>query len=211
MSHLCADGVHLAQSQLSPSDQAGAQRLVQHGFVAIAEIHHLASPSAAFPHRAPSGPLTFAAVADEQRDRLAELVARTYRRTLDCPQLNGLRDVRDVLEGYQQTAEFDPQHWLFARRNNRDVGCLLLADHPARGQMELVYMGLVPAVRGRGWGTIIVRHAQWLAWQKRRQQLEVTVDGNNTPAIDIYRAAGFIPWDRRLVLIKDLRASRQIG
>ena len=63
----------------------------------------------------------------------------------------------EVLSGYRTTGVFDPQRWLLVRQDGEDVGCLLLADHPTSSQWELVYMGLVPEVRGRGLGIELVR------------------------------------------------------
>ena len=48
---------------------------------------------------------------------------------------------------------------------------LLLADHPKARHWELMYMGLVPEVRGRGWGRQIARYAQWLAAARRSSGL----------------------------------------
>ena len=91
------------------------------------------------------------------------LVERTYEGTLDCTALNGVRDIDDVINGYQATGVFRPENWLFVRSGGQDVGVLLLADHPQARHWELMYMGLVPEVRGRGWGRQIARYAQWLA------------------------------------------------
>ena len=84
--------------------------------------------------------------------------------TLDCARrLNGVRDIDDVVNGYQATGVFCPEKWQFVRSDGRDVGVLLLADHPKAKHWELMYMGLIPEVRGRGWGRQITRYAQWLA------------------------------------------------
>ena len=93
----------------------------------------------------------------------------SYEGTLDCPALNGVRDLPDVLASYRACGEFDPaERWFIACRGERDVGCLLLADHPDADQWEIVYVGLVPEERGRGSGLALTRHAQWLARQAGR-------------------------------------------
>ena len=74
-----------------------------------------------------------------------------------------------------------------------DVGCLLIADWPQNDQWELIYMGVVPEARGRGYGVAVVRQAQWLAGCAGRQRLVLAVDTANEPAMRVYAAAGFSP------------------
>jgi ribosomal protein S18 acetylase RimI-like enzyme len=143
-----------------------------------------------------------ARVAQDGRDRLAQLVEATYADTLDCPMLNGLRGMEDVLAGYETTGVFDPRRWLIVRHQDCDVGCLLLADHPQHDNWELVYMGLVPSARGNGWGRAIVRHAQWLTGQAGRQRLVLAVDAANHPAVAMYTCEGFRAFGRRRVYLK---------
>ena len=56
-----------------------------------------------------------------------------------------------------------------------EIGCLILTDYPEHSTWELIYLGVVPAARGQGWGLEIVRHARWLARGER--QLESTYPG----------------------------------
>ena len=205
---LVEHGISLAQSHLSSDDQRGAARLAGVGFDQIAEIEYLACSSSVYPNTPPVGPLTFEPFRPQLRQRLADVIERTYEETMDCPALNGLRETLEVLDGYEQTGVFDPERWLFVQRKEDDVGCLLLADFPEQSQFELVYMGLVPGVRGRGWGMQVVRQSQWLARQQRRDRIVLAVDAKNKPAVDVYLSAGFVAWDRRLVFLRDLRANK---
>jgi ribosomal protein S18 acetylase RimI-like enzyme len=68
----------------------------------------------------------------------------------------------------------------------------------------LVYLGVIPAARGHGYGLALTRHALWLARQFRRQRVVLAVDAANAPAISVYEAAGFFGFDQRLVIIKKL-------
>src|SRR5690606_30179312 len=77
------------------------------------------------------------------------------------------------------------------------VGCLLLADHPATDQIELVYMGMVPEARGHGWGEHVVRQAQWLCRRRGCQRLVLAVDEANDPAVRMYASCGFVSFDRK--------------
>jgi ribosomal protein S18 acetylase RimI-like enzyme len=91
---------------------------------------------------------------------------------------------------------------LFIRNAGKDVGVLLLADHPQGRHWELMYMALVPEARGRGWGRQITHYAQWLARGANVERVLVAVDVANTPAVKMYRDCGFEVWDRRAVFVR---------
>ena len=84
---------------------------------------------------------------------------------------------------------------------NTDVGCLLLADHPSQDQLELVYMGLVPSARGRGWGESSFAKLCRVARNCGRARVVLAVDSANWPALAMYRRAGFAEFERRTVMI----------
>jgi ribosomal protein S18 acetylase RimI-like enzyme len=146
----------------------------------------------------------------EDRSRLAALVEQTYIDTRDCPALNGVRQIDDVLAGYQATGVFAPERWLIAHRGDTDVGCLLLADHPADDQWELVYMGVAPSARGQRIGAALVEHAQYLTRAAGRQRLVVAVDAANEPALRMYARAGFEALLRRSVFLKRFEPRRDV-
>jgi hypothetical protein len=174
------------------------------GFSPLAALLYLACEEPAFPGKPPLGPLEFEPWSPAKADRLARLVEATYEGTLDCPAMNGVRRVEDVLAGYRAAGTFSPQRWLFVRHQGRDVGCLLLADYPAAGNVELVYMGLTASSRGNGWGKVICRHAQWLTGRLGRERLVLAVDETNRPAIEMYASVGFVACDRRTVYLKQV-------
>jgi ribosomal protein S18 acetylase RimI-like enzyme len=141
---------------------------------------------------------------DREAERLARIVARTYQDSLDCPQASGMRRIGDILAGYASTSASGTAHWFLLVYDQQDVGCLLLADHAPDEQWELVYVGLVPEMRGRGWGVEVTRQAQWLAKLAGRKRLVLAVDAQNAPAIAAYSQCGFTAWDRRSVFVRNL-------
>ncbi|HEX5102368.1 MAG TPA: GNAT family N-acetyltransferase, partial [Pirellulaceae bacterium] len=166
---------------------------------------YLAAEADSFPEHPLRLPFALAAAANLERASLIDLVDATYIGTLDCPRIDNLRKTADVIEGYQAVGASGSQLWkIVLGENDRRVGCLLIADHPSAKQWEIVYVGLVPEVRGRGWGLELTRHAQWLARQAKVERLVLAVDAANEPAIRIYAAAGFLAWDRRAIWIKPL-------
>jgi ribosomal protein S18 acetylase RimI-like enzyme len=118
--------------------------------------------------------------------------------------VNGIRRIDDVLQGYRATGHFDPERWLMVRHQGEPIGCLILTAYPEHSTWELIYMGILPAARGRGWGVEIVRHALWLARRAAPKRLVLAVDAANEPALRMYAAAGFQAWDRRSVFVRIL-------
>ena len=193
--------VHAVLDVSAPDDDA---LLSRGGFERLADLIYLASETRYFPAAQPEGLLRFENYTPANHDRLAAIVNVTYEETLDCPGLNGVLDVEDILSGYQATAGFLPELWMIVRNGDRDVGCLLLADHPQHENCELVYMGISPDTRGNGWGAMIARHAQWITRQLGRPRLVLAVDEDNLPARNLYTSIGFHGWDRRAVYVKVL-------
>ncbi len=196
----------LVQCLLTDADVLLEEGLLERDYQPVAELAYLVSLAERFPTSRPDLPCEFETYRESHsnRDRLAALLEATYIQTLDCPSLNGVRDSRDVIDGYQAGGLFSPERWFFLRQQDRDVGCLLLTDYPDHDQWELIYLGLVPEVRGRGWGLDITRYAQWLARQAGRSRLVLAVDESNAPALRAYASAGFVAWNRRRVLCKQL-------
>lgn len=201
---LLAKEVRIVQSLLPTDAGRDADRLRAAGFTHPADLLYLVSDASRFPEALADSGLSFDRAADRSDAELAKLVEATYEQTLDCPSLNGVQDCGDVLAGYRATSSFDPSRWFVARHSGQDVGCLLLADIAEANQWLLVYMGLLPAARGRGLGIELVRHAQRLCGQAGRARMVLAVDAENAPAIKIYAAAGFVAWDRRSVWLRVL-------
>jgi ribosomal protein S18 acetylase RimI-like enzyme len=194
---LAAEGARLRC--LFVQDETQRERTLLHrtGFEHLAQFLSLAAPESQFPRLRPECPLTLEPYTTQSHQRLVKVMEATCQQTLDCPALAALRSVEDTLADFRQLGQFDPGRWLIARQAGEDVGCLLLADHPRRQDMELAYLGVTPASRGNHWGFQIVRHAQWLARLAGRQRLLLIVDEANLPARRMYAEAGFEPWRKQ--------------
>jgi mycothiol synthase len=205
MTRMLADlprkGVQLAQVLLDEDHGPDAELFRSLEFRHAANLLHMVSLDSAFPTTVLAAGLEFVAYSVAEHDRLTRLVERTYTDSLDCPEIDGVREIEDVLAGYRAVGTFDPSRWLIVSDDNQDVGCLILTDHARDRQWELIYLGVVPEARGRGLGLALTRHAQRLAGQAGRQRLMLAVDAANQPAIDAYRAAGFIVWGHRSVFL----------
>lgn len=201
-----AQGTRLAQSLLELDDVAAAEWFPRAGFSRLARLAYLVWEANAQGEEDKAASLTFTPRNPENNAAFAKLVEETYSGTLDCPALNGVREISDVLAGYQTVGVFDDALWLLILADARPVGCLILADHPAARQCELVYMGVVPAARGTGFGRQIIAEAKRLTVARGRERLVLAVDVANLPALRQYHLAGFGVWDQREVFARVLRA-----
>jgi ribosomal protein S18 acetylase RimI-like enzyme len=201
-SQLAATGISMAQAVLSDREHSDAARLERLGYTRAADLLYLVSQLGSCEVTAAEFDVDFVQYTPADRKRLASIVERTYIDTLDVPALDGIRDMADVLDGYERTGEFSPDRWFFIRNGGEDVGCLLLNDHPAQQQWELVYMGIVPEARGNGWGRQATRFAQQLAKAAGRERLILAVDATNDPAVSAYTNTGFFEMLRRCVYLK---------
>jgi ribosomal protein S18 acetylase RimI-like enzyme len=230
-------GAVLVQSLLENTAKAQSQWLRQCGFRHATNLLYLVCPREKWPTSKPQGELIFEQLAEvsgadsvqdttqnfpansnPQMRRLAAIVQRTYEQTKDCPAVQGVRSVDDVLISYRGVGQFDPSKWYIVRdrQTHDDIGCLLLTEYRQAQNWELVYMGVAPQARGRKLGLQIVRHAQWLAHEaahlatsKSTQQstierLVLAVDAANAPAVAMYLAADFEVWDRRSVFLREI-------
>ncbi len=176
--------------------------LAEAGYVPLTDLLYLACTKEEFPAEEPPLPLGVETYSASNHDRLAALLTKTYVDSLDCPQLDGSRPVEDVLTGYKASGVFSPDLWFLFTGSGQDVGCLLLTDHPDFGNVELIYVGLIPSFRRIGHGKQIVRFAQWKAGCLGRERLVVAVDGGNLPAIQAYDQNQMKVWGQRSVFYR---------
>ena len=200
--YLDSAGVATSQAIVSRLAHSDARRLRQAGYTQLADIDFIASSVDDFPDTQPESEMQFDAFPSGSGDRLARLVERTYEGTLDCQKLDDARAIQDVLVGYKNTGVYRPAWWVACREQGEDVGCVLLADHPDFKQAELIYMGIVPEMRGRGRGLQTTRFAQWIVGAAGYQQIVLAVDNSNWPAKRMYAEAGFLTWQQRRVYVR---------
>ena len=102
----------------------------------------------------------------------------------------------------------DPDVDLFAVVDERgaDVGFLEL-DYRQPGECELVFVGLVPELSGKGHGRWLLAEAIRLAWREGVGRVHVhTCSLDHPAALSAYRRAGFTPYKRAIERFPDPRA-----
>ena len=206
--HFAGQGVHLAQVLLESQSHPARQFFAAMGFKEIAELIYLQGQ---VPRNtvAPAMPehMRWLEYSPTTHAIFADAITRTYRDSLDCPDLSGLREIDDVIAGHQATGEFDPSGWQLLLEGDRAMGGFLLSRIPQSDAMELVYLGLPPEARGRGLGIFLMKQVFFLILQNQRRKLSLAVDSKNEPALKLYYRFGMRQVATRWAMICDLRAS----
>ena len=199
--------VNLAQVLLEPVESLEHRAFAAAGFQDLAILSYLERPlHSPRPQPRPIWPAGIEAITfnESLHDELIDVLDRSYEDTLDCPGLRGHRRTVDILEGHRASGTFDPNLWTIVRERGTAVGALLLnpsADHHA---MELVYLGLAKAARGRGLGRRLLQHGLALVDNRSERSMNLAVDEANQPALSLYLAEGFKQALRRRAMIRPL-------
>jgi ribosomal protein S18 acetylase RimI-like enzyme len=128
----------------------------------------------------------------ELADEFAATVARTYEGTLDCPELNGIRAIDEIMAGHRAQGKFHPDYWWLAIVDGVPAGVVLLAEMADGTSWELAYLGVVPEQRGRGLARSLLTHALHALSERSAAYVILAVDERNRPARRLYEALGFV-------------------
>lgn len=199
-------GIQLAQALPDPEDNWTMSVLQSAGFARLAELMYLQAmiPRHVQPPKLPAG-FALAHYTAETHDLFARAIAASYVHSLDCPSLNGLREMEDVLAGHKGTGVFDPVHWFVLHEDGRPGGVLLLSRITRSDSFELVYLGIPPEQRGRGFGDLLMRQAWHSVSRSDCVRLTLAVDGSNEPALRLYFRHGMSAVGRKSAFLRDLR------
>lgn len=209
--------VHLVQALIESGEAAAARAYAEAGLRRLADLLYLSRPLKL--NEAVRSLVTPGAVAradggswpegivvrplrpgGEDEPALEEALQASYRETLDCPDLAGMREVGDIVAAHRAVGEYDPGLWWLVERGGRPEGCVLLNRCAAQGCVELVYIGLSPAARGMGLGDGLMATAIAVSAGMERE-LRCAVDARNTPARKLYERLGFRDAGRRVAYV----------
>jgi ribosomal protein S18 acetylase RimI-like enzyme len=145
--------------------------------------------------------LTFQTYHDRDRTLFQDTLKRTYQGTLDCPELNGVRTMDEIMDGHRGQGRHDPERWQLVLRGGRPVGVLLLTQMPEWDALDISYLGVVPEARGTGLGRALTLQALLEAQRAGVSQATLAVDRRNLPAWNMYLQMGFQPNEPREVFL----------
>lgn len=183
----------MVQMLLEPADAPGIQLAGNAGLWQLATLHYMERRTPRFKGSVemPAG-YTLANYSAETHAEFRAAIQASYEGTRDCPALTGLRDIEDVITGHKAVGVFDPTLWFLVRAPDKSAaGCLLLAHIPQRNAMDLVYLGLAPAARGKGVARALMQLTLLTAAEKHASLLSLAVDAQNHPAHQLYRRFGY--------------------
>jgi GNAT superfamily N-acetyltransferase len=211
--HYQTRAVDLAQVLLDPGDAGAVAMFKVCRFEPLAELIYLDRDVRRGADSALPGGFSWDGYSSATHGDFARAVSATYDGSLDCPRLNGRRNIDDVIEGHKAAGEFDPKLWFLLRdRSNNSMttsaGVLLLNRSTRTDSLELVYLGLARPYRGKKLGDAMMRHAINTASAIGSRRLSLAVDSNNAPALRLYQRHGMTRLCSRIALLRDLRDGR---
>jgi ribosomal protein S18 acetylase RimI-like enzyme len=232
--HYANRDVHLAQLLLESGTAALRQFLLDHAFLHMADLIYLQTtpPPGIAPPPLPPG-CQLATYSPQNHDQFARAILRSYEGSLDCPGLNGMRTIEDTITGHKATGQFDPSTWFLLTETvaphpalakptppshlaaasappPEPLGVLLLSHVARTDALELVYLGLTPQARGRGFGQRLMRLALATTLRANLRRLTLAVDAKNAPALKLYYANGMQRLTARAAFLRDLKPLRTI-
>ncbi|MGE3182909.1 MAG: GNAT family N-acetyltransferase [Phycisphaerae bacterium] len=198
-----ADGFHYVQSLLECEDVARLELLREAGFLNITRLEYL-ERNTRYPFvEANNGRVTnWVHYSNASHEQFCRLITSSYETSLDCPEINGLRPIEDILATHRSCGEFNPALWFVAEVDGETAGCILVGPHPKRSFGEVTYMGIAPSFRGQGLGDVLVRHALIACRSAKMERMILVVDQRNTPAKRVYARNGFQPFAARSALVR---------
>jgi mycothiol synthase len=192
-------GAKLVQALLTDDETHLASPLGRNGFNHVTNLVYLRHdldlpPGFSRDHEK----LSYLAPIGEQRLVFQQILLRSYEGTLDCPEVNGVRSIDEILEGHRGLRVDDPPTWWLALDGGRPVGVILAAEMP-ESAWDLSYIGVIPEARRRGLGRELVRKVLIEAKGAGASNVSLSVDTRNRPAWQLYVGMGFAACDRREV------------
>jgi mycothiol synthase len=182
-------GGKLAHAILHPADAGRAAALVRNRFVHSTQLlylgHELKLPAK------PASMAGFEPFSAANADCFSATLARSYEGTLDCPELNGVRTIDEILTGYRAAGPFDPARWWLVRLGDEPAGVVILTELPEGPSWDLSYLGIVPEHRRQGLARAATYRVLHAALAAGIAEVILAVDVRNAPALRLYQSMGF--------------------
>jgi ribosomal protein S18 acetylase RimI-like enzyme len=208
MAWLRSQKIKLAQAMPTAVELSRAQALTRHGFAHVTTLMYMQRGLADLPAAGAlvTPPLTIQSYG-EARACFKSTLLRTYEATQDCPELNGVRTIEEIIAAHQSQGQPDPARWWLVSEGGEPAGVVIMNDVPEWEAWDLTYLGVVPGSRGRGLGRALTLRALEAASAAGVKKLTLAVDARNEAARHLYTRLGFEEFDRREVFLAILEQS----
>ena len=207
--------VHLIQVLLEPTQRQEERVLRRAGFTNLAALMYMRRSclsSQRQPHQGLEShiecdgrTLTRTTWSEAHHERFARAIDSSYLDTRDCPSLVGVRQIDDIIAGHKAVGRFEPDLWSVYYADDKPAAVMLLNPLIDRTELELVYLGLSPAFRGKHLATRLMQQAISLARARNDSGIHLAVDQQNTPAVKLYKGLGFRATGRKTAMIYVLK------
>jgi len=200
--------LQLAQVLLDPEDKLTINSYTNHGFARMADLIYLQKTvrRAAKPGALPAD-FRLLNYSEQTHAGFAAAVLASYQHSLDCPALNGVRSMEDIIAGHKGAGPFDPADWFLLQHQDQPVAVLLLSKTHQMDGMELVYLGLSPHTRGSGLGNYLMQVAEAQVCGHKLNKLTLAVDAKNEPALKLYYRHGMQQIGMKTAMMRQLKLS----
>ena len=199
-------GAWIGQALLEPHLLREHAAMQRGGFVRLTELRFFERPlttGSSSSQRSTKSSMSYERYR-RSRNRLAfaNVLEATYCGSLDCPEMNGLRDGQQSLETHEAASEFTSDMWRLYRRDGIDIGVLLMVERADQLAWEVLYLGVVESARGRGVGRAMLLDAIDTARRAKLERLLIVADTRNVPAISLYESLGFQATAKRVAFVR---------
>ncbi len=193
-------GCKVAQALASADEIDQAGPLLRCGFRITTRMHQLGHDLLNLDEAPPSA-LRFEPFREANRPLFTATLERTYDGTLDCPELNGIRTMDEILDGHRYQGKFDPDFWWLVFDGADAVGVVMLVELADGLTWELAYLGVAAPFRRRQLGRAMMLHAMQALRSQPAARLTLAVDTRNEPARRLYQSLGFVEIESNDVLL----------
>ena len=192
-------GLHFVQVSMLSGGPLHRRAAEDWGYTFVAELIYMGLdlPASQPPSARPELPLRRYGQFSEEE--LGEVILATYRQSLDCPVLLGLRTADEIIASHKASGLFRPEGWWIADAAGSSAGCVLVNDRPMEDAVEVVYLGVRPEHRGKGLARSMLLLAAEETARRGLRRVLLAADAGNAPAVRLYERMGFLPTHRRWI------------
>lgn len=186
-------GIAFVQAVTADTDRTDAAMLLDAGFEHLADLETLKIdlPVAVGEPLPCESNIAFRSMRQMNPGELEAVAAATHEQSLDCPGLTGLRSPADILAGHRASHRFTPETWWIVDVDARAAGVCLVNDTTSGRSAMVVYLGVIPEMRGRSIARAMLRHAAKVSFDSGHKSLRLAVDLRNAYARNAYVNEGF--------------------
>ncbi|MBN1766667.1 MAG: GNAT family N-acetyltransferase [Sedimentisphaerales bacterium] len=192
---------NLLQVLLDPEDMRRRKICLSVGFRHLTDLIYLSRSTQGYAETSPPiNSIHWMTYNPDQHELFKTIISQTYHDSLDCPELENLRDMEDIMRSHKSAGSFDGRWWNMLFYHNEPAGVILINPLRTSDSMELIYMGLIPQMRHKGLGQVLLHKAMDCSQHCQVSAIVLAVDYRNHPALQLYKNFGFSEFVQRSVL-----------